>query len=157
MNLYTELPSESKLPNESESKSQKPKLESKRYEFLVKGTMPVLDFEITTGASDLTAADRQELTLELYNPLAGEVFEAKFNTGRVEVDNDGSITYFTTKIDHVNFSIFLGRNLTISMNKSGEVLIKTPSTIKSIETDIKSDKSKKRAQVTSDSIKLQLE
>ena len=110
----------------SEIKNPRQKLESKKYEFLVNGTMPVLDFDNTTGATDDNDKDEQKLTLELYNPLAGEVFEAKFNTGRVEVDKDGSITYFTTKADQVNFSLFLGRNITISMNKSGEVLIKTP-------------------------------
>ena len=119
--------------------------------------MPVLDFDITTGATDDNDKDEQKLTIELYNPLAGEVFEAKFNTGRVEVDKDGSITYFTTKVDHVNFSLFLGRNITISMNKSGEVLIKTPSKIKSIEEDIKSKNRIKKQEITSDSIRLVLE
>lgn len=145
-----------KLNDHSENRNR-PTLESKKYEFLVNGTMPVLDFEIGAGAVDAKDAETQQLTLELYNPLAGEIFEAKFNTGRVEVDKDGSITYFTTKIDRVSLSLFLGRNLTISMNKSGEVLIKTPSNIKSIEKDIKSNKVKKKGEVTSDSIKLLLE
>ncbi len=141
----------------SEINNPKQKLESKKYEFFVNGTMPVLDFDITTGATDSNEKDEQKLTLELYNPLAGEIFEAKFNTGRVEVDKDGSITYFTTKVDHVNFSLFLGRNITISMNKSGEVLIKTPSKIKWIEEDIKSKNRMKNGEVTSDSIRLLLE
>lgn len=145
------------MPKPSETNEDKQVLESKKYEFLVNGTMPVLDFDITTGATDPNDSDKQKLTLELYNPLAGEIFEAKFNTGRVEVDKDGSITYFTTKVDHINFSLFLGRNLTISINKSGEVLIKTPSKIKSIEEDIRSRKAKMKSEVISDSIKLILE
>lgn len=145
------------LAKESDDGNINPALESKRYRFLVNGTMPVLDFQITTGSREAKDEKKQRLILELYNPLASEVFEAKFDTGRVEVDIDGSITYFTTKIDHVNFSLFLGRYLSISMKKSGEVLIKTPSTIKSIEKKIKSKNHRKKEEATYDSLKLQLE
>lgn len=123
-------------------------LESKKYDFTVNGTMPVLEFEIKGGA------EKEHLHLELYNPLSNEIFEAKFAKGRIEVDKDGSITYFTTSTDHVNFSLFLGRNLQISMDKSGEVVIRTPSKIVSVEQDLKSRRTSD--EVTSDSVRLKL-
>ena len=124
-------------------------LESKKYEFVVNGTMPVLEFEIKGGK------EKEHLHIELYNPMVNEIFEAKFAKGRIEVDKDGSITYFTTSTDHVNFSLFLGRNLQISLDKTGNVLIRSPSKILSVEKDLKSHESKE--EVTSDSIKLKLE
>ncbi len=111
--------------------------------------MPVLEFEITGGK------EKEHLHLELYNPLSNEIFEAKFAKGRIEVDKDGSITYFTTSTDQVNMSLFLGRNLQISMSKSGDVVIRTPSKILSVEQDLKSRKPSE--EVTSDSIRLKLE
>lgn len=129
------------------------KLESKKYSYLVDGTLPVLDFEITSGRED---KETQHLVIELYNPLSGEVFEAKYAKGRIEVDKDGSITYFSTHTDHMNFSLFLGHNLIVSVSRNGEVLIKTPSRIVKVEKDIKS-LSKKSKEVTSDSIRLTLE
>ena len=129
--------------------SQPQSLESKKYEFMVEGTMPVLEFDITGGK------EREHLHLELYNPLSNEIFEAKFEKGRIEVDKDGSITYFTTSTDHVNFSLFLGRNLQISLDKTGEVVIRSPSKIVSVEKDLKSRN--ESDEVTSDSIRLKLE
>lgn len=129
------------------------RLESKKYNYLVDGTLPVLDFEITSGRAD---KETQHLTVELYNPLSGEVFEAKYAKGRIEVDKDGSITYFSANADRINFSLFLGHNLIISVSRGGEVLIKTPSKIVKVEQDIKSSK-KKTQEVTSDSITLRLE
>lgn len=123
-------------------------LESKKYEFVVNGTMPVMEFEINGGA------EKEHLRIELYNPMVNEIFEAKFAKGRIEVDKDGSITYFTTSTEHVNVSLFLGRNLQISMDKSGEVNIRSPSKIVSIEQDLKSKQSSE--EVTSDSIRLKL-
>ena len=73
-------------------------------------------------------------------PCQTRFFEAKFAKGRIEVDKDGSITYFTTSTDLVNFSLFLGRNLQISLNKAGEVVIRSPSKIVSVEEDLKSRK-----------------
>ena len=56
----------------------------------------------------------------------------------------------------MNFSLFLGHNLIVSVSRNGEVLIKTPSRIVKVEKDIKS-LSKKSKEVTSDSIRLTLE
>lgn len=124
-------------------------LESKKYDFVVNGTMPVLEFDIKGGS------EKEHLRIELYNPMVNEIFEAKFAKGRIEVDKDGSITYFTTSTDHVNFSLFLGRNLQISMDKSGQVVIRSPSKILSVEHEFKSRESSE--EVTSDSISLKLE
>jgi hypothetical protein len=123
-------------------------LESRKYEFVVNGTMPVLEFELAGGK------EKEDLHLELYNPLSNEIFEAKFGRGRIEVDRDGSITYFTRSTDHVNVSLFLGRNLTITLGKDGDVLIRTPSRIVSVEKEIQSGKHDEF--VTSDSVRLKL-
>ncbi|MHB1867659.1 MAG: hypothetical protein ACYCPP_01790 [Nitrososphaerales archaeon] len=128
---------------------EKQSLESKKYEFTVDGSMPTLEFEITAGK------EREHLHLELYNPLSNEIFEAKFAKGRIEVDKDGSVTYFSTSTDQVNVSLFLGRNLQISLKKSGEVVVRSPSKIVSIESDIKSQE--KSGEVTSDTISFNLE
>ena len=128
---------------------EKQSLESKKYEFTVDGSMPTLEFEITAGK------EREHLHLELYNPLSNEIFEAKFAKGRIEVDKDGSVTYFSTSTDQVNVSLFLGRNLQISLKKSGEVVVRSPSKIVSIESDIKSQE--KNGEVTSDTISFNLE
>lgn len=113
-------------------------LESQTYNYLVPGTMPVLEFDITPRRDDDNSKQSQggqRLRLEIYNPLAGEVFEAKFPKGRIEVDNDGSITYFTTSSESVNLSVFLGRNLILTLRKDGSVSIKTPSRISDIKRD----------------------
>lgn len=130
------------------SSQEKEPLESRKYEFVVNGTMPVLEFELVAGK------DKEDLHLELYNPLSNEVFEAKFGKGRIEVDRDGSITYFTRNADKVSVSLFLGRNLSITLDKEGEVSIRTPSRILSVENDIQSKE--KSETVTSDSIKLKI-
>ncbi|MHB8699414.1 MAG: hypothetical protein ACYC7D_00135 [Nitrososphaerales archaeon] len=133
-------------------------LESKQYNFIVDGTMPVLNFQIKPGKASTDGDKSQNLRLELYNPMAGEVFEAKFAKGRLEVDNDGSITYFSTSVDKVNVSLFLGHNISINLNKDGRVEIKSPSKIESLEEDIQSTRGKKNAgEVTSDSIRFRLE
>ncbi len=120
-------------------------LESKNYNFLVPGTMPVLEFDITSQRNAkqneiVSGKGSQHLRLEIYNPLAGEVFEAKFPKGRIEVDNDGSITYFTTSTDSVNLSVFLGRNLILTIRKDGSVSIRTPSRIVSLQQDLRSSR-----------------
>lgn len=130
------------------SGQEKEPLESRRYEFVVNGTMPVLEFELVAGK------EKEDLHLELYNPLSNEVFEAKFGKGRIEVDRDGSITYFTRNADKVNVSLFLGRNLSITLDKEGGVSIRTPSRILAVEKDIRSNE--KSETVTSDSIKLKI-
>ncbi len=125
--------------------SEKQSLESRKYEFTVDGTMPVLEFDLSAGD------EKEKLHLELYNPLSNEIFEAKFVKGRLEVDRDGSITYFTTSAEEVNVSLFCGRNLTIKLTKSGDVTIKTPSKIVLIEED-----RPRTNGVTSDTVKLKL-
>jgi len=117
--------------------------------------MPVLDIEIKSGK--LALADKDErLTLELYHPMSGEVFEAKFKRGRIEVDKDGSITYFTRDSPSVNFSIFLKRNLSVSMTDSGQVVIRSPSKILSV-VQKKNSRKGTGENVTSDMVTLQLE
>ena len=72
--------------------------------------------------------------------MSGEVFEAKYNKGRIEVDKDGSVTYFTTTLDHASFSMFLKRNVTVSLDSSGRIVIKSPSRILSVEKNLQSRK-----------------
>jgi hypothetical protein len=109
-------------------------LESKKYHFVADGTMPVLEIEIKGGKALAPGSPEEErLILEIYHPMSGEVFEAKFKKGRIEVDKDGSVTYFTTSQSHARFSIFLERNVSISLDKSGEVEIKSPSRILSLQ------------------------
>ncbi len=138
-------------------------LESRQYNFLVDGTMPVLNFQITPGRASQDPSKSLNLRLELYNPMAGEVFEAKFPKGRIEVDNDGSITYFSTSTDKVNVSLFLGHNLSINLHKDGRVEAKSPSKIISLEEDLRSSKGKNKkeqqetGEVTSDYLRFRLE
>ncbi|SRR5487761_820479 len=141
------------------------RLESKKYNFLVEGTMPVLNFEITSGGksapegmSELNRVERQNLTLELYTPISGEIFEAKTPKGRIEVDNDGTVTYFSQKPDSLSFSLFLGKSVTVTMSrKTGEVVLKTPSRILSIEDNRESKKKGKIHEPFTDSVRLMLE
>jgi len=136
---------------------EKQRLDSKKYRFSADGTMPVLEIDITAGRAFPESRVAERLTIELYNPMSGEIFEAKFSKGRLEVDNDGSVTYFTTSSDHVNLSLFCGRNLSISMTRGGEVVIKSPSRIVSVDQDLKSRNRQDEDEVTSDSIRLRLE
>jgi hypothetical protein len=131
-------------------------LESRKYQFVADGTMPVLNFEIKSGKINSTGEDDQQLTIEIYHPMSGEVFEARYNKGRIEADKDGSVTYFTTKSDRASFSIFLKRNLSVSIDSSGKIVIKSPSRILSVEKNLQSKK-KSSAIVESDSVTLQLE
>lgn len=124
------------------------KLESKKYEFAVNGTMPVLEFQLNADKQ------REDLHLELYNPLSNEIFEAKFAKGRIELDRDGSLTYFSQKADHVNVSLFVGKNIQILLTREGELTIKTPSKILSVEQDLES---RTKEGPTSDRIKLRLD
>ncbi len=61
------------------SHGEKQSLESRKYEFVVNGTMPVLEFELAGGK------EKEDLHLELYNPLSNEIFEAKFGRGRISL------------------------------------------------------------------------
>ena len=128
-------------------------LESKKYQFIADGTMPVLNFRIKSGNVE---KQEEQLTLEIYHPMSGEVFEAKFGKGRIEVDRDGSVTYFTTGLESATFSMFLERNVSISMNRSGEVRIKTPSRILSAQRE-EPGRDSDPSVVQSDSILLKLE
>jgi hypothetical protein len=119
--------------------------------------MPILDIDITPGKREGATGEVQRLRIELYHPLSGEVFEAKYDKGRIEVDKDGSITFFTTNLDHVNVSLFLGRNLSVSLNRRGEVTIKTTSKVISVEQDLKSRGPTLESGPASDSIFLRLE
>jgi len=131
-------------------------LESRKYHFVADGTMPVLDFAIKSGklASSGTGAE-ESLTLELYHPMSGEVFEAKFGKGRIEVDRDGSVTYFTRSVDRARLSIFLERNISITIDKSGEVEIRSRSSILSVER--RKFEMEDSSSVGSDSVILKLE
>ncbi len=116
------------------------RLDSKKYYFLVDGTMPVLDLELKSRVgppakdpSKTSKTEQQKLTIELFAPISGEIFEARTPRGRIEADNDGTITYFSNNSDSVTFSLFLGKSLTVTMNrKTGIVIIKTPSKITTI-------------------------
>jgi hypothetical protein len=129
------------------------RLETKKYSFIADGTLPVLDVELKSGKD---GSETEKVTFELYNPLSGEVFEAKYDKGRIEVDRDGSITYFSAKRESVNFSLFIGHNLLITASRNGDVLIKTPSKILKIEQDIRSIAKGSSREVVSDSIRLKL-
>jgi hypothetical protein len=149
------------------SESTPQRLESKQYNFLVDGTMPVLNFEITSGGrkapegmSKINQIERQNLRLELYAPISGEVFEARTEMGRLEVDNDGTVTYFSNKAEPLTFSLFLGKSVTFTFNKkTGELLIRTPSKITSIQDNRMSTRKKKkdRSEPITDEVKLILE
>ncbi len=132
-------------------------LESRKYHFIADGTMPVVDFAIKSGkiSTDSTKEDEEHLTVEIYHPMSGEVFEAKFTKGRIEVDRDGSVTYFTTSQERARFSIFLQRNIAITIDKSGLVEIKSPSKILSVHKE--REKKADSANVVSDKVFLQLE
>ncbi len=122
--------------------------------------MPILDIEIKSGKiAQANAVERQDrLILELYHPMSGEIFEAKFGKGRIEVDKDGSVTYFSREATSVNFSLFLRRHLSIIMNESGQVIIKSPAKILSVSRPEKTkNKKKNERNVTSDYVTLQLE
>jgi hypothetical protein len=131
-------------------------LESKKYQFVADGTMPVLDFDIKSGKIGSTNVDNHRLTIEIYHPMSGEVFEAKYDKVRIEVDKDGSVTYFTTSLDHASFSMFLKRNVTVSLDSSGRVVIRSPSRILSVEKNLQ-PRRKTAVVVESDSVTLQLE
>lgn len=149
-------------PTQKDEELKGQSLESRKYQFIADGTMPVLDFEIKSGkvAHGGTDGQSEHLTLELYHPMSGEVFEAKFGKGRIEVDRDGSVTYFTRTLDHARLSIFLERNLTILIDKSGNVEISSPSKILGVKKKkMESPKRKKAEQavVKSDSLTFRLE
>jgi hypothetical protein len=142
---------------------ERQRLESKKYNFLVEGTMPILNFEINSGGKapiegmpEPNQIQSQNLTIEIYSPLSGEIFEAKTPKGRIEVDNDGTVTYFSQNPESLSFSLFLGKSIIVTMSrKTGEVILKTPSKILSIE-DRRESKEKNEPPFT-DSVRLLLE
>ncbi len=103
--------------------------------------MPVLNFELTSGGrkapegmSSINQIEKQNLRIELYAPISGEVFEAKTKMGRLEVDNDGAITYFSTVAKRLNLSLFVGKSINFTFDKEkNQLLIRTPSKIATIE------------------------
>jgi hypothetical protein len=134
------------------------RLQSKKYSFIVEDTMPILNFELASrkGGEDNFPV-KQDLTIELHSPISGEIFEAKTQRGRIEVDNDGTITCFS-RGESLGFSVFLGRTLSITMvKKTGEVTIRTPSKIKKIEDHRTSNMSEENSGVFTDEVKLVLE
>lgn len=143
------------------------RLESKQYNFLVDGTMPVLNFELTSGGrkaldgmAEINRVEKQSLRLELYAPISGEVFEARTRMGRLEVDNDGTVTYFSNAAESLSFSLFLGKSVTVSFNrKTNELRIRTPSKIKSIEDKRAKNSGRRREnqQPTSDEVRMILD
>jgi len=143
------------------------RLESKQYNFLVDGTMPVLNFELTSGRrkapdgiAEINKVEKQSLRLELYAPISGEVFEARTRMGRLEVDNDGTVTYFSNAAESISFSLFLGKSIAVTFNrKTNELLIRTPSKIKSIEDKRTKGGGRRREiqQPTSDEVRMILE
>jgi hypothetical protein len=141
------------------SPMERQRLESKKYNFLVEGTMPILNFEINSGGKapiEPNQIQSQNLTIEIYSPLSGEIFEAKTPKGRIEVDNDGTVTYFSQNPESLSFSLFLGKSIIVTMSrKTGEVILKTPSKILSIE-DRRESKEKNEPPFT-DSVRLLLE
>ncbi len=148
------------------SESTPQRLESRQYNFLVDGTMPVLNFELTSGGrkapegmSKVNQIEKQSLRLELYAPISGEVFEARTQMGRIEVDNDGTVTYFSNANEPLTFSLFLGKSISFTFNKkTGELLIRTPSKITSIEDNRMSTKKKKDGSMpTTDELKMILD
>jgi hypothetical protein len=139
----------------SEENQQRTDLESKKYFFRVENTMPILNFELVSPEKDAQDSKREHLNIELHAPISGEIFEARTAKGRIEVDSDGTITYFSMG-EMANFSMFLGRSLSVLMNKTtGEVLLKTPARIKMIE-DLRSKESKK-GEPSTDQIRIILE
>jgi hypothetical protein len=148
----------------SETAAQR--LESKEYKFFVDGTMPVLNFELASGGrrapegmNEINKVERQNLRLELYAPISGEVFEARTKMGRIEVDNDGTLTYFSNAAEHLTVSLFLGKSMTFTFNrKTNELLIRTPSKIASIK-DARMTKRIDKAtnEPTTDELRLTLE
>jgi hypothetical protein len=143
------------------------RLESKQYNFLVDGTMPVLNFELTSGGrkapdgiAEVNRVEKQSLRLELYAPISGEVFEARTRMGRLEVDNDGTVTYFSNAAESLSFSLFVGKSITVTFNrKTNELLVRTPSKIKSIEdTRARSERGRRdRQEPTSDEVRMILD
>jgi hypothetical protein len=135
---------------------ERARMESKKYFFLVEDAMPILNFELVSGKSAESFAQKQNLTIEIHSPISGEIFEARTPKGRIEVDNDGTITCFSTG-DTFVFSAFLGRNLAVSMNKrTGEVILRTPSKIKEIQ-DHRVSHGKRNGEPFTDEVRLVLE
>ena len=120
----------------------------------------MLEFEVSSGTFNDPQSEKSHLRLEIYNPLSGEVFEAKFPKGRVEVDNDGSLAYFSTNTERINMSLFLGYNLQITFHKDGRFSIRSPSKIKSVRKEKIGARKKKasgKEEVISDTRSFKLE
>lgn len=134
-------------------------LESRTYKFRVDGARPVLQIELSSGEKGRIINEVPEkLTLELHTPMSGEVFEARTSKGRLEVDSDGRVMYFCQAPDSVGFTLFLGRSLVVSMSrKSGEVVIKSPSKMLSVERVESAHEGKEGESPSTDAVRIVLE
>lgn len=110
-------------------------LKTQTYRFLVDGTRPVMQFDISSGkGADPAGGMTEKLTIELHTPMSGEVFEARTSVGRIEVDRDGRVMYFAQKGEKVGFTLFVGRSVVVTMTRStGEVVVQSPSRMKAVE------------------------
>lgn len=133
------------------------KLETRTYTFSVEGTRPILELLISGGAEG-AGTPPEKLTFEVHSPLSGEIFEAKTRNGRIEVDRDGRVVYFSRGPESVGFTLFLGRTLVVTMSKEGsKVRIETPSKILKMAREQKGGAGGPGNQATSDAIILELE
>jgi hypothetical protein len=132
-------------------------LGTQTYRFSVQGTRPVLQFDIISGSKEANVGESVErLTIELHTPISGEVFEAKTSVGRIEVDRDGRVMYFSRAADSVSFTLFLERSVVVTMHKSGEVTVQTPGRILSVDRDLR-DGAAGPASVPNESVRIRLE
>jgi hypothetical protein len=134
-------------------------LGTQTYRFSVNGTRPVLQFDISSETQVKgTKEGVERLTIELHTPLSGEVFEAKTSVGRIEVDRDGKVMYFSRAADSVTFTLFLERSVVVTLRKSGEVVIQTPGKILSVDREVQGGVARSPGSVPStESIRLRLE
>ena len=109
-------------------------LRTRVYKFRVDGTRPVLQIEQSSGPGGGESKEIPEkLSIELHTPVSGEIFEARTSMGRLEVDRNGRVMYFSQKGEEVSFTLFVGRSVVVTMSRStGEVLIQSPSRIMSV-------------------------
>jgi hypothetical protein len=108
------------------------RLDNREYNFVVEDRLPKLNFRIlqSTKKSGKGGQIEQKLSIEIYSPLSGEIFEASYDNSRIEVDRDGTITYFVRKREKVSFSLFLNRSIIVEFDDKGNtLLLKTPAKI----------------------------
>jgi hypothetical protein len=127
------LPDRTSSPRGGDTVEVQP-LQTGKHRFSVDGTRPVLEFEISSGKAEEGGGEAEKLTIEIHTPISGEVFEARTSMGRLEVDRDGRVMYFSQAADSVSFTLFVGRSVVVTMSRrSGEVIVETPSRILSVD------------------------